>query len=127
MHQTLRRPAGPAPSWLWPAIIAGSALAAGALVYSGSASPIRPALVLWFLLICPGMAFVPLLRVAGLATELMLAIALSLALDAIVAIGMLYSRLWSPGWGLAALIGASLAGALAQLIWRRAPPKEAIE
>ncbi len=120
MLQTLRRPAGIAQAWLWPVIIVASALAAGGLVYAGIAGPLRVGIVLWFLLICPGMAFVRLLRVADLATELMLAIGLSLALDALVAIGMLYGQLWSPSWGLAGLIGASLVGVAAQLVWRPA-------
>ena len=87
MLQALRRPADLGLHWLWPAIIVVSAVAAGGLVYAGVAGPLRVAAVLWFLLICPGMAFVRLLRVADLATELMLAIGLSLALDAVVAIG----------------------------------------
>jgi len=70
----------------------------------------------WFLFLCPGMAFVRLLRVGESLTELTLALALSLAINAIVAITMLYTGTWSPKWGLGIVIGISMCGAALQAL-----------
>jgi len=77
--------------WLWPAAILLSALGAGLVVFGDVQSPLRPA------------------------------IALSLALDAIIAGAMAYARAWSPTWGLAVLIGLSIVGAALQLVRPRGP------
>ena len=110
--------------WLWPAVIALSAIAVAAVTFGGGAPALRPAIALWFLAICPGMALVRLLDVGDTAAELTLAIALSLILDAIVAIVILYAGLWSPRAGLLVLIALSLAGAALQVARPRtaAPP-----
>jgi hypothetical protein len=101
--------------WLWPAAIGLSALAVALIVFGGVGGPARALIALWFLLVCPGMAFVRLLRVNDGAFELSLAIALSLALDAIVAGVMLYAKIWSPETALGVLIGLSCLGAVLQV------------
>lgn len=101
--------------WLWPAIIVLSALAVALVLFWDIQSPLRPAVALWFLLICPGMALVRLMRLGDPLTTVALAIALSLALDGIVAGVMIYAHLWAPAWGLALLIAVSCAGAALQL------------
>jgi len=78
------------------------------------ALPSRALIAVWFLLVCPGMAFVRLLQLQDQASEWTIAIALSLALDAAVAIIMVYGGIWSPDSGLRALILISLVGALMQ-------------
>jgi heme/copper-type cytochrome/quinol oxidase subunit 4 len=70
----------------------------------------------WFLLICPGMAFVRLLGIRERLTELIVAIALSMALDTAVSETMVLTKRWSPEWGLVVLIGMSAAGAALQII-----------
>lgn len=75
-------------SWLWPSIIISSATSAGWLTYAAIESPIRPVIVFWFLLICPGMALMRWLRIQDTVAELMLAVALSLALDMLIAVMM---------------------------------------
>jgi uncharacterized membrane protein len=102
-------------SGFWPTLILISALAVGLLTMTSIASPLRPMLALWFLLVCPGMAFVRLLHLRDSLAEWTLAVALSFALDALVVEIMLYSGLWSPKWGLAVLIGLSMAGAILQI------------
>lgn len=99
---------------LWSLIIIVSAVAVGLVLIVDVWPPLRQLVGGWFLLVCPGMAFVRLLRLSEAITQWTLAIALSLALDAIVAVSMLYAGLWSPQWGLAALIGVSLIGAVIQ-------------
>jgi hypothetical protein len=94
----------------WPAIIVLSALATGVTMYANVHSPVRVVVALWFLSICPGMALVRPLRLRATHVLVTLAIALSLALDAILASAMLYLGLWSPAWALAALIAISLGG-----------------
>jgi len=105
--------------WLWPATILLSAAGIALVFFAGVAAPARPFVALWFLLLCPGMALVRLLRVSGLVAELTLAVALSLALDTLVAIVMVYTRTWVPGQGLVALIAISVAGALLQVVTAR--------
>ena len=105
----------PRSIWLWPAIIGASALAAGLLALLDVASPLRPLAALWFMAICPGMAFVRLLRLDDPVAEWSLAIALSIALDAIVAAVILYSGVRSFKWGLGVLIVLSLIGTAIQL------------
>ncbi len=102
-------------TWLrprWPLLIIASALSLGLLVFVEVDSPLRPWLTYWFMFVCPGMAWVRLLRLPDSATELILGVALSLALDAIVAGVMLYAKIWSPQGGMAALIGISVIGVM---------------
>ena len=101
--------------WLWPVAIALSALAVAAVTFGGIAPALRPAIALWFLGFCPGMAFIRLLNVADGPAELTLAIALSLVLDSLVAGVSLYAGLWSPRATLLVLIALSLAGAALQV------------
>ncbi len=101
--------------WLWPAAIALSAIAVVMVVFGNAPQPLRPVIAFWFLLVCPGMALVRLLRLKEALAEWILAIALSLAIEALVAGLMVFTGLWSPGAGLAALVVISLAGALLQL------------
>lgn len=105
--------------WIWPVIIIISAIGAGLLALANILPPIRHLLSLWFLLVCPGMAYVRLLTNTDGLTQWTLAIALSLALDAVVAAFMLYTGHWSPNWGLVALIATSLGGVLHPKIWTR--------
>jgi hypothetical protein len=106
----------------WPIIIIASAIGAGLTMVGNIGLPIRPIITFWFLLICPGMAFVRLLHIEERLTELTLAIALSIATDTIVAETMLYAGVWSPQWGLVVLIGISIAGVVLQIITREFPP-----
>jgi hypothetical protein len=59
---------------------------------------------------------VRLLHIKEHLTELTLAIALSVALDTIVAESMVLAGRWSPEWGLVALAGVSLVGAVLQIM-----------
>lgn len=112
----LLRTAIPGLSWSWPIVIITSALAVNWVVLAESQSAVRPLLVLWFLLVCPGMAYIRLLRFESFATELTLAIALSLALDTIVSGSLVYAGAWSTLTGLTVLGCISVIGALAQLV-----------
>lgn len=101
--------------WFWPSLIVLSALSTGLLALTNSAIGLRPLVALWFLLVCPGMAFVRLLPGKDGVVQWTLAVALSLALDALVAAILVYAHLWSPNLALVILIAASLVGVSLQI------------
>lgn len=86
-------------------------------------SPVRTVLAIAFLMLVPGLAIVELLGISDLALRLTVATGVSLAIDGLVSMVLLYARIWSPGLALAILIGisgAALAGATART-WPRQP------
>ena len=91
---------------------------AAAVVAGGLPSPARAVVVFVFLLLGPGMAFVPLLHVRSWATAIALVVATSLVLDTLVAEAMLLAKLWSPTAGLAIIGALSLVGAALQVVRR---------
>lgn len=110
-------------SWwsrLWPASILVAGASLDAVTFGHVDVPLRPWLALWFLLICPGMALVPLLRLSDRLVEVVLAVALSIALDTLVAGVFLYAGIWSPEASLATLSGLSLGGVTLQWLLRDA-------
>ena len=108
------------PTIRWPLIILISAFGIALMMVGNIESPIRPLLAFWFLLVCPGMAFVRLLRVDRRLTEWTLAIALSIAIDVIVTEIMVLGKLWSPTAGLMVIISISIVGIGLQLRGSRA-------
>ena len=78
------------------------------------AGPARGILALWFFLTCPGMAIVGLLDVEDLLSEVVLAIALSIAIGMLLAVAMLVTHTWSPDGAMAILLTLSVFGAIAQ-------------
>ena len=115
-------------SRIWPVIVLGSAAAAALAAGGQLGQPITVLASLWFLLVIPGMAVVHPLRLGDPVAELSLAVALSLALDTLVASAFLYAGGWWPAGTLAVLIGIAAAGAAADLLGvgrRRAHAQEA--
>jgi len=100
---------------LWPAVIFPSALAAGLVNFVIPGAMGRPIIVIWFLFVCPGMVVVRFFGLSEPIAEWTLAIALSLAIDAIVAGIQLYAGLWSPAGTLGILIGFCLVGMIMQI------------
>ncbi len=101
--------------WLWPAIIILSTIAAGLVTFVSTDTALRPIIVLWFLFICPGMALVRFFHLEELVVEWILTLALSFAIDAIVAGILLYTGRWSPTATLEILMGISLGGVILQI------------
>lgn len=99
----------------WPAILVVSSIGVALAMVGDIGAPLRPLIAFWFLLICPGMAFIRLLHLREWLTELTLAVALSLTLDTLVAEALVLNHLWSPQWGLFGLICLGLLGAALQL------------
>ncbi len=100
---------------LWPTIIILSAIAAGLVYFVFTDTAIRPIIVFWFLFVCPGMMVVRFLRLKEHVVEWTLAIALSFAIDALVAGIQLYAGKWSPAGALTILMILCLCGAIVQL------------
>ncbi len=107
--------------WLWPLVITISALGTGLVTFWDIESPLRPAISLWFLIACPGLALVRLLHLRDGVTEWAIAIALSLALETGVNETMLYTGRWEPRWGLLVVMTITLLAVIPQLpVLRRA-------
>ena len=92
-----------------------SALLAVTSVVAGFGAPLQPLLVGWFLLVCPGMAFVGLVRPPSPLFALTLSIAVSCALAVVVAQALLFAGAWSPVAGLIILAALTTVGAGADL------------
>ena len=102
-------------SWIWPLIILISAVGTILVVFWDFAPGFRPVVVLWYLLICPGMAYVRLLNLRDLLAEWVLAVALSVSIDAIVSGVMLYAGFWYPLYALLFVISVSVLGVVLQV------------
>lgn len=99
--------------------------AAAALVVFLDVDPVyRAPIALTFVLICPGLALVRLLRISGALNQLTVAVALSLALDVLVPAILLYAGGWSPPAALSILVGIATGAAVLEFfVWP--PPASA--
>jgi uncharacterized membrane protein YadS len=100
--------------WLWPVILIISTVATAVMFYTNSPSVLRPWLVLWFLLVCPGKAMVRIFEVQESLLEWVLSIALSISLAGIISTIQIYTHTWSPAINLGILIGLTLGGVIVQ-------------
>lgn len=117
----MSRPGAPVATRVAVTTLSGLAAVAGVLGDVGA--PVQPALVLWFVLVCPGMAFVGLIRPPSLLFASTLSIAISCALAVMVSQALLLAGAWSPVTGLVILVGLTAVGAAADLLTaRRARP-----
>ncbi|MCA9879809.1 MAG: phosphotransferase [Thermomicrobiales bacterium] len=92
----------------WTVVLPASALLALVFVAADLGSPLRPLVTLWFLCFCPGMAIVQLLAIRHPLGEIMLAIALSVAMATLTALVMIYANVWSPRLGVGLLAAFTL-------------------
>lgn len=102
--------------WLWPVILVLSAIAACLAVAIIPDTPVELVIIMWFLFVCPGMTFVRFLRLQEPVMEWVLALALSFAIDGLIAGILIYTGVWSSARTLAIVVGVCVAGALGQLI-----------
>ena len=104
-------------SWVWTAILLVSVSATLLVTFAFPDSVIRPYVLFWFLLVCPGMALVRALGLsANPAVAVTLATSLSIALDAILAALLLYAHAWSPSLILMLIVWFTLACVLVRLL-----------
>lgn len=102
------------PNWFWPVILTVSVATTAAVFFAESRLVFRPLLVLWFLLVCPGMAIVRIFDVQEPLLEWVLSSALSISLAGIITTIQIYTHNWSPGTALWILISITLAGVVIQ-------------
>ena len=100
--------------WLTPGIIAATLLT-GLVVFTGILSFLRPVLVFGFFLVCPGIGYIRLLDLKQSITQIVLTVALSLGIDLVVSMILLYSGDWSYRTGFLILSGISLLGSI--ILW----------
>ncbi len=98
--------------WL-PQVILGWSLLTALVVFAGILPQWREAVVLIFYVTCPGLAYVRLFRLKDLLAEVVLTLALSLAIDSVAAMLLLYTGAWSYVTGLLLVIAVTLVGILA--------------
>ena len=109
--------------WTRPLIIFASVAALGGALTAGGGSPVRTALAVWVLGVCPGLAVIGAIGLSDRWIEVSLVVALSLALDVIVSGAITYAVGWSPDAALVILVTFSLTGAAIQAahppeVWR---------
>jgi hypothetical protein len=100
----------------WPSVIVASTIALAALLAADIHGALRVLLALWFMFICTGMAFVPLLRIRPAAFELALGFVLSLILDTLVATALVAAGTLSATSGLITLAVLSGVGCVLQVL-----------
>src|SRR5690242_19532340 len=82
--------------WVIPLIVILSSLLVIVFTFLIPIQPIRGWLILWFMIMCPGLSIVPLFRLRDFIIEMGLAMALGISIDGFVVIVFLYAHLWSP-------------------------------
>jgi hypothetical protein len=102
--------------WLCPLFVFVAVIAVILLVFIVPGTPAQGPTVLLFVTLCPGMSFVPLIRLRHFLIEATLSIALSLSIAAIVVTIFLYAQDWSPPVMLWVLIALSLLGSILQFL-----------
>jgi hypothetical protein len=107
------------PAWPW--VVGVSAAVTAFIVYLDLEFALRPVVVLWFLLVCPGMALVRPLRLGDRGSELAIAIALSLALDTLVAGAMVYAGVADFEAMFTVLLAITLVAVAADVVLRSPP------
>src|SRR5271165_857570 len=89
-------------------VIIAVSMAVVLTTYWSSIPAPQPLIVATFLLMCPGLAIVQYLDLRNVVQEVTLALALSLAVDAIIASICLYGGIWSPHLILTLLLVGSI-------------------
>ena len=100
----------------WPLTLLLSTIAVGLVTFVITDVVVRPVIVMWFLFVCPGMAVIRFIHLHEMVTEWALALALSLAIDTIVASIFLYASMWSPNAILGVLMVFCCCCAIGQVI-----------
>jgi hypothetical protein len=111
---------------IWPWAILVSTLAAGIVSLVSAPATLRAPIVLLFTATCPGLSLVRLLRLSDWLVEVVLAVALSLSLDGIIAAIFLYAGHWSPAATMVVLIAISLFPLAVEAGWRRLAARRSV-
>ena len=106
-------------SLFWPIFIIAATAGVGVSLLLDIGGVLQAAIGFPFLLICPGMAYIRLLKMKERFTELILAIALSMALGTIISTALVLADVWAPAAAVSALMVISLVGAALQIAHHR--------
>lgn len=98
-----------------PLVVLVLTLAAVIAALDADGSDVNKLAVVLFVLVCPGLALVPLFRLNDVWAEVTLALALSITVSTVLATTLLFAGLWSPAATFIGLAAISLAGAGVQL------------
>jgi hypothetical protein len=107
---------------VWPLVLVVSTVILAVLIGLNVESDFRFIVTFAYLLVCPGMAYIRLLRLSNPLMEWMLAIAASISIELLLSEIMVLTRLWSPNSAFYVIALFSVAGALIQVIF---PAREA--
>jgi hypothetical protein len=101
----------------WPLLIIASSLVLAAQAIVDIGGPVRTVAALWFLLVCTGMSFLPLLDIElSPPMRLALAAVISIVLDTVVVTALTLAGRLSETSSLLALAGICLIGCALQLL-----------
>jgi uncharacterized membrane protein len=95
--------------WIQRAVI-GVTIGAAVLLALGGPAALRIPLLAAFVLLCPGLAWTPLLRTGDVGDTLAISVGLGIALAALVAQTMALAGWWSPGAGFLVLAAVTVVG-----------------
>ena len=107
-----------------PYLIIALMIAVAASLLLEAPAAVRIPVMLCFLLLAPGMAFVPILRLPQRGYEFTLGVALSLLLEALVVTVLVEMRIWTLELSLEVLGSLTLIGCALQICWPAAPEEE---
>ena len=115
--------------FIWPIVIGVSSILFILVTGFNLQSPLRGTLTFWFMLVCPGMAFIRLLHLREAIFEWVLAVALSIALGTMLAEVAVVNQWWSPVVIGILLAVVSLFGAVMQaaLVLRSDKQKQVVQ
>jgi hypothetical protein len=99
-------------SRMWLFFVLLASVVTGFSIFIGGSSPLRVAIVFSYMLLIPGWSFVRLLPVSSAIIQWTLAVTLSLVLNTLIAMFLLFIIAWSVHTGVLMLIAISILGSL---------------
>lgn len=97
---------------VWPEIVTASTVMMALVVRLGLGPPLAPIIAVWFVFVCPGLPYVRLLNLREPLTEALLAIALSLSIEAVVGLVLLRTATWTSVGMLQIVLAITVVGVL---------------
>lgn len=102
-------------NWVYPLVILGSALVAMIAAAGLLPEPAQSLSIFWFLLMCPGLAYVPLFGFGPMILEFVIALGASFGLNTLVTLALVMAGAWSMQTALLIMLGITILGVCLQL------------
>jgi len=111
---------------IWAVAILASSGLLLALVQTGNSSTGRTLVTVWCFLVCPGMPYIQSLCIKHASIRWTLAVALSISIDTLVALAVLYGGVWDYKLGMFVILAITWIGVGVTMIrawtnWRNRP------